>query len=606
MFRFVNASNSLRPVLLLNLRNNTGIIVPASPLQHSRFGFSDVRYNSSTTSSNHKVNAFIQQSQQDPLLKEALDSGIGVKLNYFREQISLLNQYRLEGSNIESQRAFSTTFHNILDLFNDSELRASFGMGDLLKYSLALNTSIHYNRINRLSGSKNRDKDQYKNENFLDELTMKRALLSLTEIISNGEMNKILNVSSLRNFFSAMRQFEFYNESIDVWEQGVNDNELSGLFLDDRVLSIILPIAYEIERFSYDEVARIYELNTKDRSFIDKDLISAIGKIAISAGDFNRGLDCLEQLLKIFDTPNQKNQVVHALGDLHLSFIGHCKDITISRHFFDKVIHYDLPYPVKLRVSHVQSLLQNCFDSNESLQEILYFWKGAISHYSSDKKTIEMNARYAKLNNSFFQIFFKMYPELTDESFDELKQIIKTYNDTKSLDEPFMNTLITNYCWGDKNVFQQLVQNYDIYNIKRTQVSYRVALKSMGDINGFSNEEILEKWHDALTNLDKSKYTYIPNADWSSLRSATIQSQAQDDRRGLYFDIMGHYKDYFQDRKAAHNFIRLWLNNDSHILQDLNKVRNNEAFTSVVITTPQFHHLKPQVHFNSILDHLSV
>ncbi|EGV66186.1 hypothetical protein CANTEDRAFT_112666, partial [Yamadazyma tenuis ATCC 10573] len=414
-----------------------------------------------------------------------------------------------------------------------------------------------------------------------------------------GELKNILNADSLVLYFNAMNQFQFYTESIDAWEQGVNDNKIGGIYLSEKVLSVVLPIAQKIERFSYEEICRIYELNTAKASDISPQLICSMGKISIAAGDYKKGLDFLESLLKYFEerkhNPSNAN---YYLGDLHLSFIGSCDDVVVAKHFFDKVINYDLPYMVKLKVPYVQKLMENCHKNNESLDTILYFWKATVHHYATDKRAVEINSRYSNLNNTMFKIFFKFYPELTTESFGKLKEIISDFNSIKPVDEIFLNTLITNYAWKDKVVFNQLIDNYTVFGINRTQVSYRVCLKKIGEIKGFTHEEISQKWSESLESLDEKRFKYIPNADWASIRDATIWSKEErDERIDLYWQIVHQYKNFMQDKSTCIRFVRNWMKNE-HGYEDLkNHVVNGKDSE---LQTPNFKNLKRSVNFDQV------
>lgn len=614
MFRFVstNAQQGIRPVLLQNLRNNSGIVIPnntisnstsvgigsgsPSSLNNNGLGFYNSRFNSYSTRPVTKENYddYIEKLKDDSTIKLAIKDETKIKLNYFKEQLVLFKQYK-KLTDKNGQMAFSATCHNIIQCFDDAELRSVFNRTDLHNYIHALNFSIYHNRTNRLTSNKNIDKDQYSSTTSIDQNILKDTLLKLYNIILSGELKHILSVDSIVLFFNAMNQFQFYNESIDVWELGVNDSKYGADYLNDKVLAVIFPIAYKINRFSYEEILRIYELNTSNSSAINPLLLCSMGKISISAGDYARGLDILETVIKLFENSDNVDAANYYLGDLHIAFIGSAKDITISKHFFDKVITYDLPYTVKLKVPYVQSLLENCVQSGESFDTIHYFWKSTISHYKNDTRVMEINSRYAILNNTFFKIFYQLYPTLTPESFNKLKEIINSYNEVKGVDEVFLNTLISNYSWNDKAVFDQLLENYLIFNVDRTQVSYRVCLKKIGDIGAFTNEEILQKWNDSLISLDQKRFRYIPKADWASIRDATVTSENYHEHRSeLYWQIVGTYRNCFQDFKNCAIFIKNWLRHDTNKLAEM--VGNKYP----PVESPPLNNLTESVDFNQV------
>jgi hypothetical protein len=326
-----------------------------------------------------------------------------------------------------------------------------------------------------------------------------------------------------------------------------------------------------------------------------------MGKIAIAAGDYSRGLDSLESILQLYENAQQlhnKSKILASLSDLHLSFIGSCKDIKISKHFFDKVVHYDLPYRVKLKVPHIQSLLENCYEQNEPMDNILYFWRASIAHYNTENVLV-LNSRYAILNNALFSIFFKKYPELNEDSFNKLREIIAMYAESKPIDEVFLNTIVGNYSWDSKEVLEQIIENYDVYNVKRTPVSYRVCLKKTGLLESYSNEEILQKWNASLQHLDLNKFTYIPVADWAALRDATILSKYKDARKEFYLSVLDKYKDYIQDHRSCIRFVRYWIKRKD-VAADIDRVALKEPHTfdcDIDIQVPQFRHLRKNIDY---------
>lgn len=570
MFRFTQASASLRPILS-NLRQNTGIIVPQN-FQN----FQNLRYNSTIEDLSEKIGTF----KNDSLLLP------NQQVNYFREQLSLLNQYKRVSSDVE---VFEVTFQNVIEIFKDEETRKNLIKVDLTKYLHFLNYSIFRNRRNRLDRRSNVDRDQYSNNQKLNDVKYRNALLDFHSLLINGELNEKITLESLEYYFMSMSQYNLNEEIVNYWETGVNDEQLSKLFLNSRILSLVLPIAYETKRFSYEEILRIFELNN-DENKVDAKLLCSIGKICTIENDYERALDILESVLVIFE--NLKDtRVGLSLGDLHLNFISSSKDISIAKHFFDKVIENDLPYIVRLKVTHVIDLLNNCYESEAPFEDIVYFYETTLKFYVSKK--IKSNAQFASLNNAFFKIFFQKYPQLNDESFSLLKKLMSDYNLILPVDELLLNTVISNYNWGDKKIFEQLIEYYDIFKITKTQVPNRIILKKMGEVD-YSDEEILNQWNNNLSNLDHDRYTYIPIADWAAIRDATIFSKF--DRNTLYWQIVKKYQNYFQDYRATVRFIRLWFK-DREIFKHLKALNEFNDLPDL-----KFRNLKPTVDFTKIMN----
>lgn len=621
MFRLlsVNGQQSLRPVIFLKVRTGKlGITLPGSTSSGIPNGTSGqnanqyiipcqfTRQNSGVAQSSNtsaKVDAFVNKVQRDPIFREVIDSETKTKLNYFKEQLSLAFQYRSMRDR-DGKRAFRMTMDNLFKALEDEGLRAAFVSKDLYNYSQILNYAVYSNRTTRLSGSRNRDSDQYQNENLLDEVLIRTAVLDISEFIINGEFNNILNENILLYIFFSMKQFQLHTEMLNLWEVGVNDSHNGKLYLNEKILAVILPIAYSQKRFNYEEILHIYDINTKEKKSVLHELLCSIGKIAITAGDYAKGLDALEELLKKYESKgSSSNHVLTSLGELHLNFIGYCKDIKIAKHFFDKVIQYDLPYYVCLKVPYIQSLLQNCFELNEPFDNLLYFWKSTVNHYHQEKSSNHLNSRYSILNNTFFTIFFKSYPDLTEESFNKLKDIIATYAQIKPVDEVFLNTIIGNYSWGNKEVLEHLIENYETFGVSRTPVSYRICLKKTGLLPDYTNDEILQKWNQSLQHLDESRMNYIPIADWAALRDATILSDYSTERKLFYLAVLNKYKDFIQDERSCLRFAKYWLKKSEHI-NDIKKITygNTSEFenSTALDSVPQFRYLKPNVNYKRI------
>ena len=606
MFRLLasNTQSGFRPVILRKVRGNTSSLKLSGTSVD--FDKTPIQFrNNSTAAPMGKVDRFFTKSSADPLLKDALSSsGNSAKLNRFEELLVTANQVNPLHNNSLHKQYFETIKY-LFNMIKDDAVKDYVSRNNVFQYANLLNNSVYQNRTSRLSGSRNRDSDQYQNNTLNNDVMLKTAILDLADNIVSGHFKAILDAPTLRVLLLAMFQFKMYPEMISLWEAGVNDDEVSAIYLKQTILSVILPVTYDEKRFDYEQVLQIYELNTKDTPTVNFELLGTMGKIAIRAGDYTRGLDCLETLLHVYELNAKANRklVLRSLSELHLTFIGSCKDINIARHFFDKVVEGDLPYQVLLKAPHVQSLLENCVEVNEPVDTILYFWKATVGHYNAEQSDkSNLNSRYAILNNSFFSVFFRLYPHLTQESYSKLKEVIAIYATIKPIDEFFLNTVISNYTWNDKVVFEQLIENYSIHNVARSPVSYRVILKKIGDIQEFDNAEILARWNESLAHLDASNYTYIPIADWAALRDATIMSPFRDQREQFYLKVLDAYKNYHQDERACLRFAKYWLNRSDYIEQ-VSRVSLEEKpqFNSdMEVTIPSFRKLRQNVDYKKV------
>lgn len=300
--------------------------------------------------------------------------------------------------------------------------------------------------------------------------------------------------------------------------------------------------------------------------------------------------------------PKNASLILHHLGDLHLNFIGHCQDIKIARHFYDKVVDSELPYRVVLKAPYVVSLFNNCYEAKEPFTTIATLWKQAIDFYNRGNERFSYHSRYSILNNSFFKIFFSVYPKYTEEGYDLLKGLIKSYDQIKDVDEILLNSIITNYNWEKKLVLQELFENFDKYPIERTPVSYRVCLKKMGEVEDYSNEEILAQWDKNVQFLDMEGYTYIPIADWAALRDCTIMSPFSEKRTSIYLEILNAYKNFHQDARACLRFSRWWLPR-THVAGKVAALSFSDDIQTdcdIDIRVPEFHSLKKNVDYKKV------
>lgn len=617
MFRLIsgNVQLTFRPALWLQVRNNKGSLglpsgiqtnnlgaAPSSNVASNNYNLNPIftRSNSQSaipSSTSAKVDSFVKTAQRDSLLRDATSHDYQVKYEHFKDLMQTSNQCRADSNHTHP---FIVTMLDIGKLLDDAEIRQSLTTRDLFNFSENLNYCVYLNRTHRLEKRNNRDSD-LKNDDFKYEVHLRNLVTKYSDFVVSGEFNLILDIRSLLALLFSMSQYLLYPEMINLWESGVGNSKVAPIYLNDRVLGVILPIAYDNQRFTYEEIMNIFELNTKNSEQVHYELLCSMGKIAISAGDYSRGLDSLESLLQPYESKKLSNyhrsKILTSLGDLHLAFIGSCKDIKIAKHFFDKVIDQDLPYTVLLKTPHIQSLLNNCFELDEPFDSIVYFWKTTLEHYNKEKRRNNLNSRYSILNNTFFSIFFKLYPSLNPESFGKLRELIAIYANIKPIDEVFLNTIISNYSWNDKKVLEQLMENYSIYNVNRTPVSYRICLKKTGEISEYTDEEILEKWNQSLQQLDDLNFNYIPVADWAALRDATILAPSSAGRKNFYLAVVDKYKNYIQNEQNLQRFLFWWSKKTDHFA-DIRKLSSNEPIKlNLNIEVPQFTHLRPNIDY---------
>ncbi|KAI5961640.1 RMD9 [Candida pseudojiufengensis] len=596
MFRLINSSQGLRPTLISKIKLAKNSTIPPSssitPNPSIEFFRNNATItNTHTTNSNNNI---LNDRTTNDEYKERFQ-------NYTHKYHKPSHINRWNKSNDKEYKELN----KLSNLLQDENFKNQLNEMNLYKYSANLYSATITSRRLRLGNSRNRDKDQ--EDAFNEDLTYQTAIINLTEMIAAGDFNKILSTRILFKVFGTLLQFKLYNEILNLWETGVSQSEeqdkntgVGQLYLSHDVLSIVLQVAYETKRFSYEEIKSIYNMSVNENEPIHPFLSDRIGQVAISEGDHARGLDALEALMNSYETNPEERSVLGGLAQLHLSFIGNCKDTTIAKRFLEKAIDKSdgLPYVVVLKAPYMASFLQNCYDAGDSMEEIIDYWSRISQHYHDNMD--DLSSKAATINTSLFKIFFTKYSEPNEDSLKFLKLI---FTKCPNIDEVFLNTLISNMIWKDKSLVQDVIDAFEKFKVNKSLISYRVILKQAGNVN-YSIEEILKLWNDLLNKLDQENYKYIANADWSSLRAATVFSEnfKSKERESLYYSILKTYKNYMQHDKACINFLRGWIK-DAKIYKQISKLttEDNPKFENEIeIEIPNFENLKENVNYSKI------
>lgn len=599
MFRLLAPnSQSFRQALLRNVNKNPGLKIAG---QNGPADFQkdyQIRNNSTTV-----IKTEAPYASKSTLLK---DQSSNSDVKTFDQLLRSAKQHKSVRNQVNEP--LTKAIQSLSDLFKEDNIKENLSLLNIGQYASLLNDAVFRNRFSRLSSNSNRDSDFYNSDAHNKDVMLKEAILNLMDNVSSGQINGVIDAETVQNLLLSMCQYKAWTEIVNFWENGVNDEKLSELFLNEKILSAVLPVAFNEERYTYDQIIKLYEANVKDKTRVNSDLTVSIGKIALKSEDYARALDAMESLLKVYESDPSNRRVLKNLSELHLSFIGYSKDVNIAKHFFNKVIEHELPYDAPLKAPHVCALLDNLMASNESYESIFNVWQKTTKVYSSDNfQQSAINSRYSMLNNKFLSIFFQLHPSLTQEAHSELKNLVATYSQIKDIDEYFLNTLVSNYTWKDKTVFLQLLELFKIHKINATPVSNRIILKKMGDIEEFTVGDIIDRWNRSLNHLDKLKFRYIPIADWAALRDSTILSPYGDKRTDVYLALLAAFKDYHQDAKAVARFVKTWLHSP------LSKTVNRVTFEPEVsftcedeIIIPKFSKLRKNVDYKKLsLEYLS-
>ncbi|KAL6453002.1 RMD9 RNA-binding protein RMD9 [Candida maltosa Xu316] len=501
----------------------------------------------------------------------------------------IIDQYQ------EKLRHYKLNAHKPIHIKSRGHFRAQLTEDHLFKFASNIYSSTINSRRSRLGKARNRDNDQA--AAFNEDVSYQTAVLSLAELIASGELNSILSSRTLFKVFGTLLQFKLSNDILSLWESGIS-GEVGSLYLAHDVLSIVIQVGYESKRFSYEEIKQIYDSSVVEGEPVHPFLSDRIGQVAISEGDHARGLDALESLMTLYESDPKERAVLGGLAQLHLSFIGQCKDIAIAKRFFEKALNPGgLPYVVVLKSPYMVSFLQNCSDGGDSMETLIELWKRISTQYIRDNH--DLSSKSATINTGLFKIFFDKYPEPTEEA---VKMLSLIFEKCPKIDEVFLNTMVSIMSWNDKDLFQKIVNAYEKYNVEKSIISHRIILKQAGLIE-FSNSDILNLWNELLHKLDEENYTYIANADWASLRAATLFSEKyKDQRTGVYFSILKKYKDYMQHNYAAVKFLRNWVRNaDAYKLISRITVEEDPVIEDEIkVTVPAFKNLKKNVNYRAV------
>lgn len=602
MFRLISSNTlaGLRPILLRKVRGNTPGLKLATNANldpgldvHNHFALHISRGNATKTGAQGNGSASAAATYPD-LHDRLVQPRVSTEAQVVA-QVARFTEVVASGNDSPE------TLNELKRLFANDAVKEKLPRDALHSYAELLNRFTTANRNSRLSRKQNRDSDQYTLATLSNDILVKLAILECAEAVISGVVGANLASGGLRLLFLAMLQTECFAEMLELWEAGVNDERTSKLYLNHAVLALVLPVAYKTGRFSYDDILSIFDYNTRRHpNETHYTLLTALGKVAILAGDNARGLDMMEALMKVYEQkPHAAKPVLHCLGDLHLNFIGHCSDIKVAKHFFDKVVQFDLPYRVTLKAPYVVSMLENCHSQGEPLETMVSVWKTALQYYARANKPL--NSRYSILNLGFFNVFFKVYPDLSETAYSSLREMIAIYATIKPVDEFLINAILSHYSWKDKTVYRQILANFETHAVPRSQVSYRVALKNMGNLENVALHDILAQWYQSLANLDNEGYTYIPIADWAALRDCTILSPHADSRSDLYLKVLQNFKDFHQDDKACVRFARYWLPRD-HVRGKVAAISFDQCQfdCDLPVPVPNFQNLRENVNYRAV------
>lgn len=458
---------------------------------------------------------------------QELTSSNALKNDGFRNN----NNNRQQGSR---NRSFDwTVLPKTLELYQDVKLLPEYTAKDTTSLVIFLHNAQRLTRVVQAGLNSKPDYDSHSQT-----LQNKQMIENGLREVVNDLMNEKITITSIGavHLLTSFKELGKIEDVSSFWFSCSKIDNLKDIFLNQQVVGVILPILYQTGT-EFSEIEELYNRTVKLNDYFNSNLTAGMIKCCLLADKTEKSLELFGKLVDNY----KPGTSITPLVDCHTRFIADCKDINVAENFFLKVINKETPYKVILQVGCLKQFLQNVYDQTNDFEKILNYWKLATKFYGRNLN----HGIYSSLNGVFFEIFFNAYGNNQIEGLKKLKSLISIYNSIKPIDEPFFNIIMSkSIVWENKQVLDSLYSAFDIYRIKRSIVSRRIYLKSLGSYE-VSNEEILKNWYDLILASDFENSKYIANADWAALRDSTINTRF--DRGMLFIQTFKVFSPYCRD-----------------------------------------------------------
>lgn len=427
---------------------------------------------------------------------------------------------------------FWGSINKAMELYSKLSGTPDFNAERVAKLIYLLHTGLRQNRQQTLKLDKKPDFDAKNfHKDMIDYICVSLRTIA-ADIISNK--NRVNQYGGM-HLITSFKELQFSSEALSIWEKG-RSCQSGGVFLDPRVVGVILPLMYENGQ-NFNEIMELFQSSRDQSNHYHPNLAVGMIRVCLLANEINVALKLFEELCS-----NSQVTKFGYLMETHLSFIGESNDLSVANTFFEKALYDQMPYKVDLQVPYVKKYLTNTWNQTKDFDQVFNIWVKCWQNYG----TKVSKGVSSSLNELFLTIFFNNFQNDKVLGFERLRQIINIYANIKPLDEPFLNIVITKcVCWHDSDIVNEILSYYHFYGVERTQVAYRVGLKAMGSI-AVSELEILNKWNDLIIFSDYQGSNFIHNADWAALRDATIASEFPD-RVQLYAKLVKAYGRFSKD-----------------------------------------------------------
>ncbi|AAS53343.1 AFL029Wp [Eremothecium gossypii ATCC 10895] len=447
----------------------------------------------------------------------------------------------------KSQRAtmFWDSITKAMNLYRELLLSQELTQARVSRLLSLLHLALKINRSNMTGLNK---KPDYDSQSF--HKTMTNYLYASFKEISQDVLNGQVTVAHVGAFhlLESFRELLLAEEAVLLWRTATA-SEKPGLvapFMHPDPVGIMLPLLHE-GGMTFEEVSALYEKCKKGQNPTALHCLTlGMIKVCLSAGANAEAVGLFQEICSL-----PGNSVSKAtLTGIHLAFIGECKDLQLATVFFNRALSGETPYKMNIHVSSVKQLLQNIWDQTEDFEQVFDVWRRASNYYVG----LSSQGIFSSLNSKFFEIFFQKYRNDKVAGMQHLMEIITGYNEIRSVDEPFLNIILTKcVVWKDLEIIENIEESYQIYQLSKSIVSCRILLKAMGCVE-VSNEQIYSRWLRLVQKADQIGQTYIANADWAALRDATvgyIHQNQKEEHADSPENLATSYPDYNPALEAA-------------------------------------------------------
>ncbi|KAG7665729.1 RMD9 [[Candida] subhashii] len=443
-----------------------------------------------------------------------------------------------------------------------------------------------------------------RNRRMQIELATKEAILSFSEIIKQGKIDHLLSEKLVTYALKGFHRYRLHREIVDMWERGIADELLQHLYMSPWNFARVIPAASIMKRFTYEEIVQIYEKLTDDTPLIPV-LAGPMGALAVQNGDYTRAMDILEKLLDYEGRSDQDNKVAfRASAEIHNALVGECTDLATATSFFEKAVYESksLPYDVQLRTLNINQFFSRCLEEGVPFDDIITYYND--TYRSVVSKSLAPSS-YEGLNWHFFSLFFKNFPEPTEQARDKLWGILKNHPE---ISPKILHIVISKCAWENSKFLQELFDSLEYFGFKKDLFLCKSILRGHSKIQ-CSNEQILKLWNELLCKLDENKEICIPNTYWFSFRDAALASEYSAERYKLFLEVTKTYKDYMLDNESCRKFMEDMSKGYPSVYDELCRIATEEdadfGYDNGKIEVPEFKNLKPNVNFKEeILDTL--